>query len=131
MKKEKVDNDFILCDNLPDIKTEDYPHYFIEDMEVISHYTAVFNCNNYYVIGEFNFIKNLCWLSIICIGDKKENILAPSLRLLNKVIKNYKIGFCWEKGYKSEILIKRLSKNFKVKKHGETEKSKYIILIKK
>lgn len=128
MKKEKQEHTkFELFDGTLDIKKEDYPHYFC-DLEIDCFTSQIYKYEDYYMLLDFDFVKNTCWTSIIHIGGKNQNILTPSINLLNKISKNFKIGFCWEKGYKSEILIKRLQKNFKLVKEGQTPQCKYIIL---
>lgn len=129
MKKEKQDHiDFELCtDEQLNITEKEYSHFFT-DLEVDVFISRMYKYKNYYMCLDIDFVKNTCWTSIIKMGDKNENILAPSIRFLNRIAAKFQIGFCWEKGYKSEILIKRLAKNFKIVDRGETPRCKYMIL---
>lgn len=95
----------------------------VEDVEV-----AWYQYKGFYVQSEKFYGVN--WLSFINLEGKKLNVLTACDNLLAKLIKKDTIGFCWENGYKSEVLIKRLARKYviinKTVKDNRTE-----ILLKK
>lgn len=120
-----IKNEFVLCDE-PPYDINDYPH-FDGEMEVVPEAVAWYRYYDYYVLGEK--IDGVVWLSIINLNSScKKNFLTPCIKLLNRIISNYDVGFTWDKGYKTEDFILRLVSRYKVIKKYETDKKMNVII---
>lgn len=109
----------------PDINEGDYPH-FEGHNEWTSSWEGWYKLEDYYIV--MDIVDGIAWLAIINLGDKKINVLSPIMKFLERVLEYYNIGFCWDIGYKSEVLINRLSRNFKTMKKWRDTTQKYIVL---
>lgn len=107
----EVQNDFVVCEE-PMFNESDYPEYEGWMTDVVVEKEAWYKYYDYYVQGEL--IGDVVWLSIIHLGSENRNILSPCRRLLDGILKHYKVGFNWTKDYKSESLIKRLLKSHNI-----------------
>ena len=108
----EVNNEFCLCSE-PDFDESLYPNYIGKDENCQVEKSAWYKYYDYYVNGEL--INGVVWLSIINLGDTKKNILTPSQDLVTKILKYYNVGFTWDKNYKSENYILRLTKKHQIK----------------
>lgn len=79
----------------------------VEDVERV-----YYQYKGFYVESEKFFGVN--WLSFINLGKRKLNVLTQCNELLGRLIKKDTIGFSWETGYKSEVLIKRLVRKYDI-----------------
>lgn len=121
----EIQNDFVLCEE-PIFDESDYPEYEGWRTDVIVEKNAWYKYYGYYVQGEL--IGDVVWLSIINLGDKCRNVLSPCQRLVDGILKHYKVGFTWTKGYKSEPLINRLMSKHKVISRSSYKNKMEIIL---
>ena len=88
----------------PEIMPTDYPEY-AGDCESISTW---YKYKDYYIEDEL--IEGISWLSIICLGTP-DNVLTQIYKFCYEILQDHPIGFLWETGYKSEVLIRRLAKS--------------------
>lgn len=121
----EVNNEFCLCKE-PIFDENLYPNYIGKDSECQVEKSAWYKYFDYYVNGEL--INGTVWLSIINLGDNKKNILTPSQKLISDILKFYDVGFTWDKGYKSEHYIRRLTKCHNIKNEYSNDISNNIIL---
>ena len=93
------------------INKKKYPDLFLGD-EVKEIPDRLYKHNDY-LVG-LTISMDVPYMDILCIG-KPENILSECKDLLIKLFKifNY-IGFCFKENYKTQILVERLIKKYKV-----------------
>lgn len=106
-----IQNDFVVCEE-PIFNESDYPEYEGWMTDVVVETEAWYKYYDYYVQGEL--IGDVVWLSIINLGKTNRDILSPCKRLLDGILKYYKVGLNWTKDYKSGVLIKRLTQSHKI-----------------
>lgn len=124
-----IKNEFCQCSQ-PNFDIKNYPNFDgYEETDGKDVKTTWYRYFDFYVLMEkYDDIK---WLSFINLGDGKLNVLSPCRKLLNRLIENSKVGFAWDRGYKSEVLIRRLAKPHKVISNKETDRGYEWILIDK
>ena len=121
----EINNEFCLCQE-PDFDENLYPNYIGKDTESQLKKSAWYKYFNYYMNGEL--IDDVVWISIINLGNDSKNILSPIQKIMTDILKFYDVGIAWDKGYKTENLIRRLVKIHNIKKEFSDDISNNIIL---
>lgn len=121
----EIKHEFVLCPE-PTFDENKYPHYVGKDNKSIVKASAWYKYFGYYINGEL--IDNVVWLSIIRLNGDVKEILGPCQKIISDILKYYKVGFCWDKGYKTEKFIKRLICNHHIFKEYEDDIQEHIIL---
>jgi len=81
---------------------------------------------DYYTV--FHYSNNVLWNSTVCLGSK-DNIVKPAIDTINELFNSYRYqGMAWTKGYRSELIIKRVSRNFKTVMQGSQGDKNFIII---
>lgn len=121
----EINNEFCLCQE-PDFDENLYPNYIGKDTESQLKKSAWYKYFNYYINGEL--IDDVVWISIINLGNDSKNILSPIQKIMTDILKFYDVGIAWDKGYKTENLIRRLVKIHNIKQEFSDDISNNIIL---
>ena len=121
----EIKNEFVLCKE-PKFNENLYPYYVGKDNDGVVEKSAWYKYFGYYINGEL--IDGTVWLSIINLDNKAKNILSPSKKIVEGILKYYNVGFTWHKKYKTENYIRRLTKHLNIKKEYEDDTHKYIVL---
>lgn len=104
----KVRNRFTESER-PKFNIKDFKEF--EGLDIVEEVEeAWFEYNGFYIQSEKFFGVN--WLSMINIEKRKLNVLTQISEFVDRMIKKSNVGFCWNTGYKSEALIRRLSKKY-------------------
>ena len=109
---------------LDNIDKSKFENYFIEDE--LKH-DRLFRLDNYYV--GLTEVEGIAFLDIIC-TEGKGNILTECFKLTKQLFEEYKfLGFSFPQGWKSEILVNRIIKNYTTV-HESLEGNTKIIIFK-
>ncbi len=100
----EVQSEFVVCPP-PTFDETQYDEYIGEEDGIVDT-EAWYKFFDYYVLAEK--IDDVIWLSLIHLGDKNKNIIYACSKIVSDILKNYRVGFNWTNGYRSEKLIERL-----------------------
>lgn len=109
---------------LDNIDKSKFENYFVEDE--LKH-DRLFKFENYYI--GLTEIDEVAFIDIICL-EGKINILTECFKLSKQLFKEYEfLGFSFPQGWKSEILVNRIIKNYTTV-HKSLEGNTKIIIFK-
>ena len=109
---------------LDNIDKSKFENYFVEDE--LKH-DRLFKFNNYYV--GLTEVEGIAFMDIIRLEGRR-NILTECFKLSEQLFEEYKfLGFSFPQGWKSEILVNRIIKNYAVV-HESLEGNMKIIIFK-